>query len=134
MALSPVSRPFRSLSLISVKSIAAGAATNKAQAGAAWYGVMEMSGNVWEQCVGGRDNGGFNYGGFTSACGDGALTSAGAANTANWPPSGGGQFGGIIRGAGFADGGGMQRISDRSQINSNVNQGRNQSIGGRGVR
>jgi formylglycine-generating enzyme required for sulfatase activity len=111
---------------------AAGAATNKAQAGGSWYGVMEMAGNVWEQCVGGRDN--YNYGGFTSACGDGTLTSAGAANTANWPPTGGGQGGGIIRGGGFADGGGPQRISDRVQHASNPNQIRNQSIGGRGVR
>jgi formylglycine-generating enzyme required for sulfatase activity len=111
---------------------AAGAATNKAQAGASWYGVMEMSGNVWEQCVGGRQE--YNYGGFTSACGDGTLTSAGAANTANWPPTGGGQGGGILRGAGFADTWGPQRISDRVQIGTNVNQGRNQSIGGRGVR
>jgi formylglycine-generating enzyme required for sulfatase activity len=111
---------------------AAGAATNKAQAGAAWFGVMEMSGNVWEQCVGGQNN--FNYGGFTSACGDGTLTAAGAANTANWPSTGGGQFGGIIRGGGFADAGGPQRISDRVNLNNNVNQGRNQSIGGRGVR
>jgi formylglycine-generating enzyme required for sulfatase activity len=111
---------------------AAGAATTKAQAGAAWYGVMEMSGNVWEQCVGGRQD--FNYGAFTSACGDGALTSAGAANTANWPPTGGGQGGGIIRGGGFADAGGPQRISDRVNVNSNPNTSRNQSVGGRGVR
>jgi formylglycine-generating enzyme required for sulfatase activity len=111
---------------------AAGAATNKAQAGGSWFGVMEMAGNVWEQCVGGRDN--YNYGFFTSACGDGTLTSAGAANTANWPPTGGGQGGGIIRGGGFADGGGPQRISDRVQFQSNPNQSRNQSIGGRGVR
>jgi len=110
---------------------AAGAATNKAQAGGSWFGAMEMSGNVWEQCLGGRD---FNYSGFTSACGDGTLTAAGAANTANWPASGGGRVGGVIRGGGYADSWQQVTISDCAGNTNNVNQGRNPSIGGRGVR
>ena len=110
---------------------AAGAATNKGQAGGAWFGVMEMSGNVWEQCVGGYN---FNYSNFTNACGDGTLTAAGAANTANWPVLGGGQGGGILRGGGFESGLISLRISENGQMNTSSNQGRVQLFGGRGVR
>jgi formylglycine-generating enzyme required for sulfatase activity len=110
---------------------AAGAATNKVQAGGAWWGVMEMSGNVWEQCVGGYN---FNYSNFTNACGDGTLTAVGAANTANWPASGGGQAGGVGRGGGYDAGAIYCTISDCGLLTYNGNQGRVQSIGGRGVR
>jgi len=110
---------------------AAGAATNKGQAGGAWFGVMEMSGNVWEQCVGGYN---FNYSNFTNACGDGTLTAAGAANTANWPVLGGGNGGGILRGGGFESGLINLRISENGQMNTTSNQGRVQLFGGRGVR
>jgi formylglycine-generating enzyme required for sulfatase activity len=111
---------------------AAGVATNKAQAGGAWFGVMEMSGNVWEQCLGGYNG---NYSAFTTACGDGALTAAGAANTAGWPASGGGNGGGgIIRGGGYDAPAAFATISDRGNMTYNGNQGRVQSIGGRGVR
>lgn len=110
---------------------AAGAATNKAQAGGSWWGVMEMSGNVWEQCIGGYS---FNYSTFTTACGDGSLTAAGAANTANWPPAGGGNFGGVLRGGGHDSGANTCRISENGTMTYNGNQGRVQSIGGRGVR
>jgi formylglycine-generating enzyme required for sulfatase activity len=111
---------------------AAGAATNKAQAGGAWFGVMEMSGNVWEQCVGGYN---FNYSAFTNACGDGTLTSTGIANTSGWPTSGGGQGGGgVIRGGGYDSSAATCTISDCVNMTNNGNQGRVHSIGGRGVR
>jgi formylglycine-generating enzyme required for sulfatase activity len=110
---------------------AAGAATTKAQAGGSWWGVMEMSGNVWEQCVGGQS---FNYSDFTNACGDGTVTAGGAANTANWPSAGGGQGGGVGRGGAFNTGGTEIRISNNSLMNNNTNQGRNGAFGGRGVR
>jgi len=111
---------------------AAGAATNKAQAGGAWYGVMEMSGNVWEQCVGGYN---FNYSAFTNACGDGTLTAAGLANTPNWPVSGGGQAGGVLKGGSYAEAVQQLTISDRAQMTNNANQNRNNpNVGGRGVR
>jgi hypothetical protein len=110
---------------------AAGAATNKAQAGGSWFGVMEMTGNVWEQCVGGFNS---NYSNFTNVCGDGTLTAAGAANTANWPVSGGGWNGGVLRGGGFESGPANLRISDNGRMQDNSNQGRVQTVGGRGVR
>jgi formylglycine-generating enzyme required for sulfatase activity len=110
---------------------AAGAATNRFQAGASYYGVMEMSGNVAEQCVGG-DN--FDYGFFNGLNGNGTITAGGTFNTANWPTAGGGNAGGIARGGHYNSGGGELRISDRSQMTSNWNQSKNPAAGGRGVR
>jgi formylglycine-generating enzyme required for sulfatase activity len=110
---------------------AAGAATTKAQAGGSWWGVMEMSGNVWEQCVGGQS---FNYSDFTNACGDGSLGPGGGANTANWPNAGGGNGGGVGRGGSFNNGASEMRISNNILMTNNINQGRNGAFGGRGVR
>lgn len=111
---------------------AAGAATTKAQAGGSWFGAMEMSGNVMEQCVGGFN---FNYSAFTSACGDGSLTAAGAANTAGWPATGGGQGGGVGRGGDwFTNNTQRLTISDVGYMTDNSNQSRDRRFGGRGVR
>jgi formylglycine-generating enzyme required for sulfatase activity len=112
---------------------AATSSTNRMQAGASWYGVLEMSGNVSEQCVGGYTS---NYSSFTNSCGDGTISAAGAANTTGWPVSGGGTGGGICRGGGFDATAIACTISDRLFLTSNVNQGilRGSSIGGRGVR
>ena len=112
---------------------AAGATTNRSQAGASWYGVVEMTGNVWEQCVGGFN---FNYSGFTGLNGDGALTAAGVANTTGWPPLGGGLGGGIVRGGGYDSTAPSCTVSDRFSMVSSSNAGtvRGNSNGGRGVR
>ena len=93
-----------------------------------------MSGNVWEQCIGGV---GFNYGGFTNASGDGLLLTTGYANTANWPAWGGTSGGGIIRGGDwFTNDARTLQTSDRYNIGYyvNLNQSRDLRIGGRGVR
>ncbi len=111
---------------------AAGAATNKIQAGGSWFGAMEMSGNIMEQCLGGYN---FNYSAFTSACGDGSLTAAGAANTAEWPATGGGQGGGVGRGGDwFTITTQRLTISDVGYMTDNANQSRDRRFGGRGVR
>jgi formylglycine-generating enzyme required for sulfatase activity len=111
---------------------AAGAATIRSQAGSSYYGVMDMSGNVMEQCLGGYN---FNYSAFTSAVGDGSLTTIGLANTTGWPLTGGGQLGGVGRGGDWYNGNAaMLNISDRNGMTSNSNQGRDRSYGGRGVR
>lgn len=111
---------------------AAGAATTRSQAGASYYGVLDMSGNVFEQCVGGFD---FNYSSFNGLNGDGTITAAGLFNTANWPTAGGGQGGGIGRGGSFNSGVavGLQ-LSDRGQMTINTNQTKQPIFGGRGVR
>jgi formylglycine-generating enzyme required for sulfatase activity len=110
---------------------AAGAATTRIQSGAAYYGVMDMSGNLFEQCVGGFN---FNYGTFNGLNGDGTITSTGLFNTANWPVAGGGQAGGILRGGGYNASLPELRTSNRTYLTSNTNQSRLTSAGGRGVR
>ena len=77
------------------------AATTRVQAGAAYYGVMEMSGNVWEPTVTVGNNQGRS---FTGIHGDGSLSVNGNANVANWPGlNGGGEvtghLGAGVRGA-----------------------------------
>jgi len=112
---------------------AAGAATTRFQAGASYYGVMDMSGNVFEQCVGGFN---FNYGTFNALNGDGTITAAGLFNTANWPTAGGGTAGGIMRGGSFFSGtvNSDLRVSDRKNMINNNNQLKQPDVGGRGVR
>jgi formylglycine-generating enzyme required for sulfatase activity len=110
---------------------AAGSATTRIQAGASYYGVMDMSGNVFEQCVGGYN---FNYSSFNGLNGDGTITTAGLFNTANWPTAGGGQGGGVARGGSFNSAVSELRLSDRNSISSNANQNKSRLVGGRGVR
>ena len=50
------------------------------EAGAAYYGALHMSDNVWERVI--SLDGGL---GFTGEHGDGVLTASGEANTPNWP-------------------------------------------------
>lgn len=62
----------------------AGPYTSRGGAGATYYGVMEMSGNLWEPTVG------MNAITYTGAHGDGTLSNNGHANTALWPGNSGG--------------------------------------------
>ncbi len=57
-------------------------------AGASYWGIMELSGNVVERCV----TVGNTYGrAYTGLTGDGELNSSGNSDVTNWPPSGYGQ-------------------------------------------
>jgi formylglycine-generating enzyme required for sulfatase activity len=116
---------------------AATGSTSRVQAGASYYGCMDMAGNVWEQCVGGNSNPGTNFGGFTGVLGDGLLLATGYANTSGWPAWGGFGAGGAMRGGDwFTTDTRTLQISDRwNSFNyQNLNQGRDLRIGGRGVR
>jgi len=99
--------------------------------GAAYFGVMEMSGNLWENCIT-VDTMGLS---FTGNNGDGVLSATGDANVLNWPGiSGigagyrGGAFESSITGT-FRD----LAVSDRFYAGLPPNLRRNTS-GGRGVR
>jgi formylglycine-generating enzyme required for sulfatase activity len=108
---------------------------SRTQAGATYYGIMEMGGNVWEQCVGGGS--GYDYSTFTIANGDGALTNLGLANVTGWPVNGGSNSGTIMRGGSFNYSADNVRVSERiyyagDALNNNSNTA--WSVGGRGVR
>jgi len=111
---------------------AATASTTRTQAGGSFYGAMDMSGNVDEQCVGGYN---FNYSAFTTASGDGSLTPIGTADVTGWPSLGGGRNGGISRGSDwYSTNTAYLNVSDRYQMILSYNQNRDYRVGGRGVR
>jgi formylglycine-generating enzyme required for sulfatase activity len=56
--------------------------TNRVSAGAGYYGVMELSGNLWEVVVPVGNSDGRN---FDGSHGDGALDSDGCATNTGWP-------------------------------------------------
>jgi len=84
--------------------------TGRITAGASYYGIMELSGNLNERQVTiGRATGR----GFTGLHGDGALDPSGAANVSNWP--GTDAVGSGFRGGSWGTGGAVTdlRVSDR---------------------
>ncbi|MEX0813693.1 MAG: SUMF1/EgtB/PvdO family nonheme iron enzyme [Chitinophagales bacterium] len=114
---------------------AANAQSDRLTSGAAYYGVMEMSGNLWEQCV-------RAYGAgvsFDGKCGDGQLDADGNSNETAWSNgnadlfifSGGSWFSLVFNNLNyeFRD----LAVSDRFYGNLNASNRRN-SAGGRGVR
>jgi formylglycine-generating enzyme required for sulfatase activity len=119
---------------------AATSSSNRVQSGATFYGIMDMAGNVIEQCVGGGS--GFNYSTFTNANGDGTLTKVGLANVTGWPIDGGVQSGTIMKGGSYYFNTGQTsffQISDRqffngTTLNQTINNTKDRSYGGRGVR
>lgn len=109
------------------------ATTNRSQSGATYYGILDMAGNLSEQCVGGA---GYDYSSFTNANGDGVLSATGIANTTGWPINGGTNSGTTTRGGWFNSGNVIyQQTSDRSfSSGDSRNAGRNKYLGARGVR
>jgi formylglycine-generating enzyme required for sulfatase activity len=109
----------------------AAALTTRQQAGAGFYGNMDLSGNLAEQCIGGANNN-TQAASFTTANGNGNILSTGFADVAGWPFIGGGSTGTCYRGGGFSDAAGSLQIGDRQ--GRNTNSGRLAQVGGRGVR
>jgi formylglycine-generating enzyme required for sulfatase activity len=105
------------------------ASSDRLQAGAGYYGHMELSGNLWEFCVTTRSAGL----GFDGQHGDGLLSATGDANEPRWPDAdgvgykGGGWNSGVI--PGFRD----LAVSDRFYIGLRSDIRRN-TAGGRGAR
>jgi len=73
---------------------------NRVEAGASYYGVMEMSGNVWERTVTVANATGRL---FTGTHGDGVLTTNGNATNSDWPGFSGGEVTGAT-GSGYRGG------------------------------
>ncbi|MEM7035457.1 MAG: hypothetical protein AAF570_00680, partial [Bacteroidota bacterium] len=112
--------------------------TTRDAAGATYYGVMEMSGNLWEPCVSVRNETSTSGAvAFDGTPGDGNVNAGGLANVTGWPSVAGTTQGWIRRGGNFATNtsGAVVlnlRVSDRAQLN--WNGGRDQYTGGRGGR
>lgn len=103
---------------------AATSTTTRAQAGASYYGVMELSGNLWERSV---TIGNATGRAFDGGLGNGALDASGNANVTNWP--GTDALGAGFRGAGWGDVVTSARVSDRN-VAAYVYTGRHYSYGG----
>jgi len=108
--------------------------TTRLEAGAAFYGAMEMSGNLWELVVV-LNNKGVTFNGEN---GDGEIAENGEANVESWANNttaegigykGGAWSSGIFPIGSFRD----LAVSDRYYINLNADLRRN-TAGGRGVR
>lgn len=105
--------------------------TGRLPQGAAYYGVMEMSGNLWEDCIT-VDSMGLL---FTGGNGDGNLSYTGDANVPDWPGTNGigaGYRGGAFESSIFSTYRDLA-VSDRYYAGLAPNLRRNTS-GGRGVR
>lgn len=116
---------------IRVGALATGS-SGRLSSGAAYYGVMEMSGNVWETVIGTYYANGTAYNG---TMGDGTLTATGFANQSTWPTSNTSNNGVGIRGGSWINTAPFICTSDRYNIiNSNGYLTRSYAVGGRGVR
>ncbi len=121
--------------------------TNRQQSGASYYGVMEMSGNLWERCItvakycwnSSTWNNETGAGSFDGLHGNGSLSTTGFADVSNWPSptvtSGQTAFGSSFRGAGWGNPttDSRLRVSHRDRA-ANANAIRYGSYGFRAVR
>lgn len=109
--------------------ILAASAINKAreETGGSYYGIMELTGNLYERCI---TVGNPEGRAFTAAHGNGVLTNGGTANVSSWPID---NTGIGYRGGSFFNGSDFIRVSDRFDAAS-VLAGANNRLGFRGVR
>jgi hypothetical protein len=114
---------------IRVGALATGT-SGRLSSGASYYGVMDMSGNVWETVIGTYYLAGTA---FTGTLGDGALDATGFANQSTWPITNSASNGVGYRGGSYYNVTPYICTSDRySIINNGVS--RSYGLGGRGVR
>lgn len=104
------------------------ASTGRNTAGAARYGLLEMSGNLWETVVNLSTANGRNY---TAVHGNGQLNANGNADVANWPDST--AIGAGYRGGAWNSPASELHLANRARANLAVTD-RTSSNGGRGVR
>ena len=108
--------------------------SNRLQAGASYYGVMEMTGNAGEFCINVYNTQGRS---FTRATGDGYLTTApngGFANESNWPSLTGSYAGVTLRGGSTAHAVAYLYLSSRYYYSYSTAANKYYYNGGRGLR
>jgi formylglycine-generating enzyme required for sulfatase activity len=103
-------------------------ASSRTQSGATYYGIMEMSGTLWEQPI---TIGMAEGRAYTGTHGNGLLTSGGNADASTWPDAIG--VGSGNRGGCWVHSEPEIRVSHRAEATSN-NQFRLSYRGGRGIR
>ena len=109
--------------------ILAASAINKTreETGGSYYGIMELTGNLYERCI---TVGNPEGRAFTATHGDGAISAAGIANVNSWPID---NTGIGYRGGSFFNGVNFIRVSDRYDAASSLT-GSNNRLGFRGGR
>lgn len=100
---------------------------SRIESGGSYYGIMELSGNLYERVV---SVGNPNNRAFTGEHGDGELNASGEHNVANWPASPGPS---AYKGASYINGREFHRVSDRYDA-ANGSDIVNSRIGCRGGR
>jgi formylglycine-generating enzyme required for sulfatase activity len=100
---------------------------NREETGGSYYGVMELTGNLYERCI---TVGNPEGRAFTGTHGNGLITSGGNHNVPSWPATNAGIG---YRGGSFFNGSNFIRLSDRFDAAS-VLAGANNRLGFRGVR
>ena len=105
-----------------------GSNSGRVSAGASYWGIMELSGNLWERSI---TIGNATGRAFTGKNGDGLLDISGDANADNWP--GTDAVGAGWRGGSWLTDNITMRVSDRS-IASDSYAGKNINLGIRAVR
>ena len=112
----------------------ADATSNRQAAGASYWGIMEMSGNLWEPVV---TVGNSQGKAFTGIHGDGFLSAAGFANINFWPTRVNSEVllsdGMGLRGSAWDGNGSTAAVSNRT-AGSRILTGRDGTLGCRGVR
>ena len=111
-----------------IGAFAASGGSTRVDAGASYYGIMELTGNLREFTVSIVDSGD-DASAFTGEHGDGSLSAAATANVANWPTGGDG-YG--TRGGGYTSSNTNLTVSNRSAAKTPFSA--SPSIGFRGVR
>ena len=95
------------------------ASSTRQDAGAGYYGCLDLAGNLFEQVV---TLGNSTGRGFAGTHGDGVLSANGRSNNADWPGWSGAEVTGSTgsggRGGDFSDGNNNARTSDRQLINN----------------
>jgi formylglycine-generating enzyme required for sulfatase activity len=100
--------------------------SNRNESGSSYYGVMDLSGNLWEQAI---TIGNSTGRAFTGNKGNGALDTNGDANEGGWPD----QTGAGRRGGSWSAANSDLRVSSRSLAGTGIST-RSSEVGGRGCR
>ena len=100
--------------------------SNRSESGSSYYGVLDLSGNLWEQLITIGNSTGRS---FTGNKGNGGLNTNGEANVGGWPD----QSGAGRRGGSWSAANSDLRVSSRSLAATGISS-RSAEVGGRGCR